>query len=1383
MLVFKDSENVLIEQSINYSDNDIVIDGSKTTIATEYFGNVVIENDILSYTDNGIEVRSSSKVDEGGISIYTFDKYIYFGYLQAGVIQYLTLTQTDNDVTISFNGNIYSDNGVQYGEIQSFTTTMQYNANKSAYLIDYEYEMYLYINEDKSQYDYIMLRNIKYVFDGEKFVMETATINIPKKIECTITRNSIYNIQLSNLVPNALIMYLTKSTNNTNYGFAGFYNEFGTKLWDFEYDNDTRACILNVTSLNQIIVEYRRFENNIILRINKESAYEYANVTSSVNGVSGTGKTISAIDGDEIIITIFADYIGKGYRFDGYKFGNNDLTDINNPTILKITMDSRVYANQIIDICFIEINYTININYIDKNSNVLELDEVNGKFVQEETEDILTSIVVNLSGEYYFSAIAVDGYYVGDAYIGTKAYFIDSLISNNANESISTYWRLNISNFEEAIINNADSENVVNLYISFYIHTYSVKVYFEISENASSITYPTLYINNIEKILIVDQEEINGITRTKYFVLENGYEYNSNVNLEVGKFMLGVSLQRWKDSNGNQLTNLNQYSIQQINQNIVLTVVLQYDRYSLEFVVVNEQNEQCDYGSASANNTVIKLFDRVNYMVNSAVGYVLKDKYYYDKEGQVGDKDIESGFIFNPLNFKIEDGHKFKIYLVFTVKVVNLTISNKTEGNMYYFKDKDASELATYIVSRQRGNNLQTLNDETGYEFMTGDILMMQITPVSMGVDLGLVKLGNISITTLSAAPYELIAVDIIKDNSIEGMYYSLTIEFTPGLIDSLNNEVELNNVLVTKIYEITYTYNFINFKFGITLIRQYNNATAYGDEDVALNIKGVGFGTSVMFSYVYEGMATGIGNKFKVNGFLIDGIKQDDTTGFTLEDVTLWEQLALAKYQQKSHNISVVLMLSPKITLENYKEYTEDIGYLYERTYNGQHQGLIIEDSSNLDIIVGGNFEIVVKYDGGMGLSDTKPIDVGDYRVQIIAKITSEDSQTINVAFNENVIYRITPASLQISFKTYNSANPISKTYDGTNNLVSSIIVSDIKLEGLFPRDEGKIYVDETRLTAKLSGISVNSNSALYDVNVFDIYLLNSSNNTSSNYKLASGQNLVFTRIGKINPKELTITGFKPYNKVYDGKNIVQVNTDEINYIGKLASDSTQILTENLHFYLEKFDVGVSKEVKLDWKDALVGADSINYSVVYDTKYIDIYPYEITYRLDGYGTFKIVDMDRLCLIPIGSQMSVRAFERGSLEYRTMYSVIENSISQGEKLKYLYEVTMKIGVVEQLIPEGLYVFIPKVNKVTKVVQINDGEATTELQHSNQEEYTIIKVKRGDGSFAVMARTVYLPLWLIILIICLILLLIIIIIVVVMIIRRKAKNKYSAYDKI
>jgi len=920
------------------------------------------------------------------------------------------------------------------------------------------------------------------------------------------------------------------------------------------------------------------------------------------------------------------------------------------------------------------------------------------------------------------------------------------------------------------------------LYVYFAIHTYRVKVYFKISQNASSIIYPNLYMNNVKQSIVKVQENINGVDTTKYVAQAEGFGFNTSIQLRVDKFMLGTGLKKWQDANGSQLTTQSTYNINSITDNIELTVVLQYLSYNVHFIIVDEDGNECNYGRVTSSLTSVQLLDTVNYLVDTNKGYVLKQKYAYNALEEKIKENIDSGFIFNPANFKIEEGHKFKIYLEFALKSIDLSVINAVDGDLYYFSEQEVSSLATYTITRKRGDTVTVLNDETGYQIQTNDFVTLEINPISIGIDLNHVKLGSTIITTESLIPYSLVPINVYEDDVVIGVYYQLQIDFAPSVIDKLNAKTELINVLKVRTYNVSYTYNFINSKFGITLIRQYQNLTVYGDPDEALNISNVGFGSSVKFSYVYEGMNNELTNKFRINGFTVAGIKQETTEGYSLEDIELWEQISINKYLEGSNSISVVLVLVPKITLTNYTTYSEENGYLYERTYRGENQGLIV-GGQDADVVISGNFEVIVKYDIGAGFLDAKPINIGEYPVKIIAKITSANSQTIDVEFEQTVVYKILPAQLTLGLKNYNSTNPVTKIYDGTENLSSIILINDFAIEGLFDIDKNGVFVDSSRLSAKFSGTLVNDDATLYDINVFDIFLLDASNNTIENYVLSSGQNLVFTRIGKILQKPLHITGFKVSNKVYDGTNTVNVNIEEIMFDGKLETDSTEILRENLDFYLEDFTVGYARKVSLDWSNALVGADSTNYSITYDEKFIDIHPYELQYSIEGYGTFKIVDVDKLCLIPIDAELFASVYAKGSPKYRELYSQVEREISQDEKLKIGYGIVLRVGVVNQLLPEGVYVYLPKAKKTTQVIQKVDDNKFENLDFTSQKNFTVVKVKTGQAEFAMVVSTTYLPLWLIILIIFLALAIIGLITFVFIAVRRRSKNKYSSYDKI
>ena len=108
---------------------------------------------------------------------------------------------------------------------------------------------------------------------------------------------------------------------------------------------------------------------------------------------------------------------------------------------------------------------------------------------------------------------------------------------------------------------------------------------------------------------------------------------------------------------------------------------------------------------------------------------------------------------------------------------------------------------------------------------------------------------------------------------------------------------------------------------------------------------------------------------------------------------------------------------------------------------------------------------------------------------------------------------------------------------------------------------------------------------------------------------------------------------------------------------------------------------------------------------------------------------------------------------------------------------------MQVGAVNQLLPEGVYIYIPKVNKVTNVIQIPTGGETASLDYASQDDYIVIKMQQGEALVALVVHKTYLPLWLIITIIGASVAFVSVMVSIFVAVRRKTKQKYSRYDKI
>jgi len=130
-----------------------------------------------------------------------------------------------------------------------------------------------------------------------------------------------------------------------------------------------------------------------------------------------------------------------------------------------------------------------------------------------------------------------------------------------------------------------------------------------------------------------------------------------------------------------------------------------------------------------------------------------------------------------------------------------------------------------------------------------------------------------------------------------------------------------------------------------------------------------------------------------------------------------------------------------------------------------------------------------------------------------------------------------------------------------------------------------------------------------------------------------------------------------------------------------------------------------------------------------------------------------------------------------------VYSTIESKIARENKLKCVYEIILQKGAVNLQLPNNVYVYIPKVDRVDKVYQVQQDKEFYDTQVSSQQSYTVIKVNQGSALLGVVVQTTYMPLWAIILIVALSAVVIGIAVTIFIIVRRKTKEKYSRYDKI
>ncbi len=1395
-LIFIDSSEPLVEEIISYEESDKVTDTDLITIDTknETFGNVVIyiNDNTMTYGTHGVVSEVGTETD--GVWQYSFENstatgYVYYGSLKATVVEAIEFTHSGTTATFSLIGTQFSEENAsgQNSVTIEADVTLDMIETDGAYKIDgYHYTMYFYPSENR-----ISLRGINFYKDGDTNTYKLQySARDRENISATIEKDDTYSITLNNLLENHIVVYQTISLDEDFYQFSSFKNKNSSTLWSFVL-NDSNTCYLKAIDYAIVVVNYNKLSQSILLRVNNELAYKDAEgnahqIEYSVNGVIGTGAEISAIAGEIVVISIEQAKIAKGYKFVQFRFMNN----VYQPTISEerytysFTMDES-YANKYFDIEFEQIKYNLNILYIDKNGNLITDGNNKGSLkLQDENLEYnnFSSGIVTIENEYKFKAVAEPGYYVARAYIGAEAYTIESLQSNNDETSCETVWILSLVDnvFQTAICDNTgeyDNENDcynVNLKIYFAIHTYSVKVCYVAGSKAELIDYPTLTMNGVE--IKVNEVKIEGGV-TEYFAYADGFEYNSAIELVLSNFMTGTKQEDWKDG---------KYNIDAITGNMELDVTLQYEYYTIIFEahMDGQKTNVPGSGNMTDSKTTHQIFDKVNYAISTTDGYKLQKVYFYDASNKEKEIDLdETSFRFDPANFLI-DGNLITIYLVFDFRTITLQLSNQRSDGELNPLSEDKSAWLTFSGVRIRDGVEEPL--EQGYTFRTEDTLILNIKPKYIGIELDEVHLGVLEFGFGESKDYSVTLSPLDSEKWEEG--YTLIVYFNSSIMAELYDVVSLVNYVKLRTYNIDYSYNLISFskqfRFGVKLsVGNATNGTfaTTGTTDDGEDLKYTGeamFNSNMTFSYDKGSL----GNKFVITGFKVCGkdYEYDIVEGVSmliLDEQDVWNSLALDRFLNNSNVIQIVLMLTPKIELNNADS---EKPYIYNNTYNAREQGLVV----GRDIIVVEGFTLTIKYND----SEDLPINAGNYKVLITVTISGGAGST-SINFDEDITYIINPAKITITI-----SEPLVKVYDGTNTIGDKqILVSKLKFNGICEDDQ--LTVDVNKLTASYADNE--ASDELIAISINNLILLEKTEMIpSANYVISNGKDIVLDRAGKITHRELFI-GFIAGDKVFDNTDVVHVNTIDILVQNKVDRDSVDINVGALKFYLDNFSVGFAREVKLDLDagDILTGDDSENYIIKYGSKgtyeggkyknvYIDIYPNEISYTVKDYGTFKIVDADKKCLIPINANMVVKVYENGSEEFQYMYSKVQLEMDKNEKMKYCYKVALVVGGVEQMMKPGLQIYLPKAKKTTQLhQQTSDNENIQEVKFASNNDCIILKTEYGRCVFAVVVDTTFLPLWAIILIVAGSLLAVGGVVTIFIVVRVRAKRKYGSYDKI
>ncbi|MFQ6724492.1 MAG: InlB B-repeat-containing protein, partial [Clostridia bacterium] len=856
IVIDKQNNKITFVDTANEDNNaeEVVADASASQIISTNLGELVIIGDELKYIKDGIEIKSTSKSTEGDIDVYSFTKntyYTYWGELETGVVEYIKLVENGEDIKVELYGNKYSlalyTTDVILQEFETTRTLLRediYTINA----IDTGYTM-LYKSGE-----YLELNGVKYKYDSSNscYKLEASTgTNKPINVSAGIIQNDDeYNITLNNLMADSIIIYSTMSKNSGKYAFTHFVDQTSSTLGSFNYGE--HYYTIQKGTMVEVKSSFKQLDGSITLIINDLNAYVYENISISVKHggtTSGTtGNSITAQDGDLITIIINEEDISLGYEFVDYVFNGGVLS--RDGYTCEFTMIMATYQNGTININFKPIDYIVNINVTRVDSNTTE--ENTG--VKLQGGNFTSQVIVNISHLYTFVAETITGYYVDIANINEE-YGITDLLRDNSSGDILTTWTLNSTNFIEAIINNANEDKEVNLNVGFTIHTYSVTVYYKLSNHKDSVSYPSIKIGGTETNPIAPTGEGNYY----HYVVADGFEYGGDVVLQSSNYMVGLRRVSWQDALERELLQSDNYTILSIKSDIRLYLYLEFIYYEWDIEIINPSEANSNGYSNNVpkpRNACYK--DRVTFNINPDAVSVLSNIQYIDASGVATPFDLPNGdlvFEFIPANFKIQDG-KIKIVFTFTLKMFNFSISNNISSadlKASYFTEKNGynqDNIVEYSLKVTRDGNNNSLEAIEGkYNVQALDKIYIYIYPVSVGIHVNSINLGGIVFSTLSGNnDYKLMQYnDGPKDKPI---YYLCIVEFNSAVMQQLRYTVDAGtksisidivNNMVLRTYTINYTCNYIEtFSIKLRYKRMWgalSNITIIGSEKNSLTI------------------------------------------------------------------------------------------------------------------------------------------------------------------------------------------------------------------------------------------------------------------------------------------------------------------------------------------------------------------------------------------------------------------------------------------------------------------------------------------------------------------------------------------------------------------
>ncbi|MBQ8430612.1 MAG: hypothetical protein IJX26_01540, partial [Clostridia bacterium] len=1163
-------------------------------------------------------------------------------------------------------------------------------------------------------------------------------------------------------------------------------------------------------------------------------------------GLTGTASStiengyinIIAEIGNVVTISMHKSKISQGYRFLKYvrQYENNgffeeDLvfstTETN--TQLSLTMSNSLAGSNVV-LIFEEINYIVNVSYIGESAEVLFTNNIG-----VEAEAVSSSFSIKISDVIHNPTLFVNsktGYYISNAYINLNL-DVNRLNALIGQSSLQTNAQLNLGGemlsatmFKLYIMDKADSNDTVNLFIVQSPRAFTITVVYNIEDETSAYFSAQATVSCLH-----DQYEESLTPTFKDYLTEKAYlvefddiSFNQTAYLSVYDGALeGLFFSSWQLPNGVILSTEKEMSIL-VDSNITIVLNFQRIMFNIKYVAVDVNGIESSMGRADflvngVSSSTCYYGNLINISVVEYAGYKFESIYY--KKGEyifttgieISTDEQNSYYIesFRPLLFLFStrdeqisnpEARNFTVYIQFSEKLytisttpTNITIGGQNLSGVAVENWIDNNTLSVKYLDNATGTYIYKTETDGVVKYKTNENIEIRFNSSFNGIRFVRLELGVDSYIINSTGDISLAGqqISFTVDDEKGNNYYILRFCLNTYLLDSVgaNDNFNVNVCYELKRYTVSLTSNIIESRLKYNLNLSYT----YGIDGISLTdqkvtIRNLYYGANVVWTISYEAsnpfkdiytfsyFLTG-DNKFKEIKYSMNS-QTPNTMQFSMNEVlgedgtTVWKLI-----EDNESAVTIFAFYSPKITL-NANNFVFDATtdtYIKTTTYNAKKQPLTTSydpSVSNPDVIYPIELgAITILYNGS---SSNYPVNANYYDIKIILN---------GVNFDQKVGLRINKQTLTLEY----GGAIISKIYDGTNELTNdnlALLRSQFNLKGLQTNEEGIVDV----VDIGISNLSVYFMQEAVGENI-DITLTGLEIDSHVNYEFSNVETISpLTGKGTITKKELNLisSGFVFENIVKKGNEPVLKYkvAESLLFRENLPTSLNQevyVDLEKVDMILNNYTIGEHRMVEVVLSESLSGADSSNYTIANVYYYIDIHPYEITAYILNVGSVSIIDKEEKCIIPISisetESLKVEFIDTNHEKYPPLFSAIEKTIQNDERLIGFLEFDLtttkgnKIGIN---MLSGCYLNITLDDYLTTKIY-SMGENIKDVDFDLKLNSVSILIDENlSNTLTLLSEKSYFAIWKIILIVVIILLILLAIVIGFIIFKKKLAEK-------